>query len=72
MLAGLLLGNLRELLDTCKQSIEILAKNTNYLDNVLETLDVQQHSMGVLFVLVAKFGNVSVGGGRKKQDFAAY
>lgn len=30
-------------------------KNGQHLDNVLETLDLQQHSLGILAVLVAKF-----------------
>lgn len=30
-------------------------KNAPHLDNVLETLDLQQHSLGVLSVLCAKF-----------------
>lgn len=44
------------------ESTELLAKNGNILDNVLETLDIQQHSLGVLFVLVVKFSepNVSI------------
>lgn len=41
-------------------SKEILAKNTNYLDNVLETLDMQQHTIGVMFVIAAKFTHVTV------------
>ncbi|KAI9588598.1 COP9 signalosome complex subunit 3 [Glossina fuscipes] len=34
---------------------ELLNKNWSILDNVLETLNVSQHSLGVLYVLVAKF-----------------
>lgn len=30
-------------------------KNAQHLDNVLETLNIQQHSLGVLAVLSAKF-----------------
>uniref|UniRef100_A0A1L8DTA1 COP9 signalosome complex subunit 3 n=1 Tax=Nyssomyia neivai TaxID=330878 RepID=A0A1L8DTA1_9DIPT len=52
-------GNFRELADSCNQTAVVLAKNTNYLDNVLETLDFQQHSLGVLYVLVAKFNNLT-------------
>ena len=33
----------------------ILIKNGQHLDNVLETLDIQQHSLGVLAVLNAKY-----------------
>lgn len=53
-------GKLREILETCKLSKEILAKNTNYLDNVLETLDIQQHTIGVMFVISAKFTSLTV------------
>lgn len=48
-------GNFRELVEYLLESTELLAKNGNILDNVLETLDIQQHSLGVLFVLVIKF-----------------
>lgn len=41
------------------ESTELLAKNGNILDNVLETLDIQQHSLGVLFVLVVKLSEPS-------------
>lgn len=34
---------------------EMLHRNSAHLNNVLETLDMQQHSLGVLAVLVAKF-----------------
>ncbi|KAG4070605.1 hypothetical protein HA402_013525 [Bradysia odoriphaga] len=51
-------GNYRELIDYLNGSTELLAKNGNILDNVLETLDNHQHSLGVLYVLVAKFTNL--------------
>ncbi len=53
-------GNYRELIDYLNGSTELLAKNGNILDNVLETLDNHQHSLGVLYVLVAKFTNLTV------------
>lgn len=53
-------ANFRELIEYLNTSTELLAKNGNILDNVLETLDIQQHSLGVLYVLVAKFTNLSV------------
>lgn len=53
-------GNFRELIEYLNGTSDLLAKNGNILDNVLETLDVQQHSLGVLYVLVAKFTNLSV------------
>lgn len=51
------LGNLRELVDYLNESLELLSRNGNILDNVLETLDIQQHSLGVMFVLLAKFSD---------------
>lgn len=53
-------GNFRELIEYLNGTSDLLAKNGNILDNVLETLDVQQHSLGVLYVLVAKFTNLTV------------
>lgn len=53
-------GNFRELVDHLNESTELLAKNINILDNVLETLDYQQHSLGVLYILVAKVSEVQV------------
>lgn len=50
-------GNFRELCDYLSKSNEILVKNIQHLDNVLETLDRQQHSLGVLAVLCAKFSS---------------
>ncbi|XP_060534837.1 COP9 signalosome complex subunit 3 [Cylas formicarius] len=50
-------GNYRELCDTLNKSSEVLLKNIQHLDNVLETLDVQQHTLGVLAVLCAKFSS---------------
>lgn len=48
-------GNYKVLCDYLTKSSEILVKNTQHLDNVLETLDLQQHSLGYLVVLCAKF-----------------
>uniref|UniRef100_V5H5A5 COP9 signalosome complex subunit n=1 Tax=Anoplophora glabripennis TaxID=217634 RepID=V5H5A5_ANOGL len=48
-------GNFRELCEYLNKSSEVLLKNTQHLDNVLETLDIQQHSLGILAVLCAKF-----------------
>lgn len=56
----LLIGNFRELIEYLNGTSDLLAKNGNILDNVLETVDVQQHSLGVLYVLVAKLTNLSV------------
>lgn len=53
------IGNYRELIEYLNGTSDLLAKNGNILDNVLETLDVQQHSLGVLYVLVAKLTSLS-------------
>ncbi|XP_055376294.1 COP9 signalosome complex subunit 3 [Condylostylus longicornis] len=50
--------NFRELAEYLNESLELLTKNYNILDNVLETLDIQQHSLGVLYVLLAKLVNI--------------
>ncbi|XP_015042639.2 COP9 signalosome complex subunit 3 isoform X1 [Drosophila pseudoobscura] len=47
-------GSFRELADDLPESVSLLARNWSILDNVLETLDVQQHTLGVLYVLLAK------------------
>ncbi|XP_022222283.1 COP9 signalosome complex subunit 3 isoform X1 [Drosophila obscura] len=47
-------GSFRELADDLPDSVSLLARNWSILDNVLETLDVQQHTLGVLYVLLAK------------------
>ncbi|XP_030385340.1 COP9 signalosome complex subunit 3 [Scaptodrosophila lebanonensis] len=44
----------RELADELPESLSLLVRNWSILDNVLETLDMQQHSLGVLYVLLAK------------------
>ncbi|XP_058981884.1 COP9 signalosome complex subunit 3 isoform X2 [Musca domestica] len=51
-------GAFEDLATQLLDSTEILSKNWNILDNVLETLDVQQHSLGVLYVLLAKFNSL--------------
>ena len=53
-------GNFRELVVYLIDSVELVTKNGNILDNVMETLDIQQHSLGYLFVLSAKFNDSSV------------
>lgn len=54
------LGKPREVLEACRVTKDILVKHANYLDNVLETLDIQQHTIGVMFVITAKFTNITV------------
>lgn len=57
---NILLGSFRELVEYLNDSTELLSKNSNILDNVLETLDMQQHQIGVLFILVAKISEIQV------------
>ncbi|KAH8364501.1 hypothetical protein KR084_007455 [Drosophila pseudotakahashii] len=52
-------GNFRELAEELPESLSLLARNWSILDNVLETLDMQQHSLGVLYVLLAKLHSAS-------------
>lgn len=51
----LITGSFRELCEVIGKSDEVLQRNSAHLSTVLETLDIQQHSLGVLAVLVAKF-----------------
>ena len=43
-------GNFSDLNEFLQKNMEILVRNPAHLSNVLETLDVQQHSLGVLAV----------------------
>lgn len=54
-------GNLRELTDIIQKSTEVLTKNGQHLDNVLQTLDISQHSLGILAILVVKLNLLSSG-----------
>jgi hypothetical protein len=56
-------GNFRDLYEIITKSGEVLTKNGQHLDNVLETLDLQQHSLGILAVLCAKFSLSNPNGG---------
>lgn len=47
----ILSGNFSQLCEYIGKSAEALAKNANHLDNVLATLDIQQHSLGILGIL---------------------
>lgn len=47
-------GKFQDLVQITKVS-DVLVKNSQHLGNVLETLDMQQHSIGYLAVLCAKF-----------------
>lgn len=51
---------MRDLADYLQNALEMLEKNGAILDAVLEALDVEQHALGILFVLVAKFNTMTV------------
>lgn len=53
------LGNYKVLCEYLGKSSEILLKNTQHLDTVLETLDIQQHTLGYLSVLCAKLNSAT-------------
>ncbi|KAK3588974.1 hypothetical protein CHS0354_043143 [Potamilus streckersoni] len=48
-------GNFSQLCDFIGKSSDVLTKNANHLDNVLATLDIQSHSLGVLGILCVKY-----------------
>ncbi|XP_046362327.1 COP9 signalosome complex subunit 3-like isoform X1 [Haliotis rufescens] len=48
-------GNFTQLCEFISKSADILAKNAAHLDTVLATLDVQQHSLGILGILCVKY-----------------
>ena len=48
-------GNFNELNEFLQKNMEILVRNPAHLGTVLETLDVQQHSLGVLAVSYSIF-----------------
>ncbi|XP_058792500.1 COP9 signalosome complex subunit 3 [Phymastichus coffea] len=47
-------GNYRELSLALNRFSDVLLRNLQYLDTVLETFELQQHSLGILAVLVTK------------------
>jgi len=53
-------GNYTELCSHLNMAQELLTKNPGQLDHVLESLDMGQHSLGYLAVLVAKLAQESV------------
>lgn len=52
-------ANSRELIEYLNAPMELLAKNGKILDNVLETLNIQQHSLGILYVYIPKPGEIN-------------
>lgn len=59
---------MRELVDYLNESLELLSRNGNILDNVLETFDIQQHSLGYMYILLAKFSDTAGGQGLADTD----
>lgn len=53
-------GNYVELCDHLNKSVEVLQRNPGQLDTVLESLDMTQHSLGYLAVLVAKLSQENI------------
>ncbi|KAI1296658.1 COP9 signalosome complex subunit 3 [Halotydeus destructor] len=47
-------GQFEQLCEYCGKNSEILVKNTAHLDDALATLDLQEHSIGVLAILCVK------------------
>ncbi|XP_044748612.1 COP9 signalosome complex subunit 3 [Coccinella septempunctata] len=48
-------GSLRELVDYCSKSEELIQKNVSQVDTVLASLDFQQHTIPVVHLLLAKY-----------------
>lgn len=48
-------GSWRELYEFLGKSPDVLMRNSEHLDTVLDTLDPQQHSLGVLAIYMVKF-----------------
>ncbi|CAG0913006.1 unnamed protein product [Notodromas monacha] len=53
-------GNLKQLTEYLGKSADLLSKHQLQLDSVLQTLDLQQHSLGILAILLVKFNSVAV------------
>ena len=47
-------GQFEQLADWCSKSSEVLVKNAQQADEALATLGLQEHSLGILFILAAK------------------
>jgi len=48
-------GNFNQLCDFINRNFDTLMKHQNHLDNAIQTFDIQQHSLGILAILVVKF-----------------
>jgi len=58
-------GTFDQLYDYCSKTSDALVKNSAHLDDALATLDVQEHSLGVLTILCVK---MSVAGNAQDTD----
>ncbi|XP_036346804.1 COP9 signalosome complex subunit 3-like [Rhagoletis pomonella] len=65
-------GNFRIMVEQLNDSVEVLSRYLDLLDNVLETLDFQQHSLGVLYVLLVKFNGAANANADLPQLFNLY
>jgi len=54
-------GNFTSLAEMIGKSIDMLGKQAAHLNDALDTFDVQQHSLGVLGILVAKYNSLGSG-----------
>lgn len=52
-------GNFPQLYTLINKSSEVLVRNASHLEDVLATLDLQKHSLGVLAILCVKFNVVN-------------
>lgn len=53
-------GNLAQLCDYLTRSTELLLRNAQHLQNVLQTFDLQHHSLGIMAILCVKFSLPSI------------
>lgn len=61
-------GNFRELTEIIQKSLDVLGKNVQHLDNVLETLEIFQHSLGILAILLVKLNLLSAANTNEYQE----
>lgn len=64
----ILSGNFRELTEIIQKSLDVLGKNVQHLDNVLETLEIFQHSLGILAILLVKLNLLSAANTNEYQE----
>ncbi len=52
-------GNLKLLVEYLNKAVDVLSKNSGQLDNVLQQLEFEQHSLGILAILMVKYDSLS-------------